>query len=76
MEPILAMVLIVVALILGCVIGVIVGMALRKKVGESKIGSAEQEAKRIVDEAAKEAETTKKNAILEAKEQILKERNA
>ena len=75
MEPILAMVLIVVALILGCVIGVIVGMALRKKVGESKIGSAEQEAKRIVDEAAKEAETTKKNAILEAKEQILKERN-
>ena len=75
MEPILAMVLIVVALILGCVIGVIVGMALRKKVGESKIGSAEQEAKRIVDEAAKDAETTKKNAILEAKEQILKERN-
>ena len=75
MNPIIATVLIVVALLFGCVIGVIVGMALRKKIGESKIGSAEQEAKRIVDEAAKEAETTKKNAILEAKEQILKERN-
>lgn len=55
--------------------GVFLGYILRKKNAEAKIGSAEQEAKRIVDEAAKEAEASKKSAIVEAKEQILKDKN-
>lgn len=66
------------ALIAGVVCAVIfsfAGFIFRKKISEAKIGSAEEESKRIVDEAAKEAETLKKDAVLEAREQILKERN-
>jgi len=56
-------------------VGFLLGYKQRKRLAEAKIGSAELEAKRIVDEAAKEAESSKKTAVLEAKEQILKERN-
>ena len=38
-----------------CVIGIFVGRALRKKFAEAEIGSAEQEAVRIREEAAKTA---------------------
>lgn len=66
------------ALISGVICAVLfsfAGFIFRKKISEAKIGSAEEEAKRIVDEAAKEAETLKKDAMLEAREQIQKERN-
>ena len=43
---------------------------MRKRTAESQIGSAEAEAKRIVDDAAKRGETKKKEALLEAKEDI------
>ena len=56
-------------------IGVFAGMILRKKVAEGKIGSAEEEAKRIVLDGEKQAETKKKEALIEAKEEILKQRN-
>ncbi len=65
----------VAALIVGLLIGMLIGRALRKKIAEGKIGSAEIEAKRIVEEAGKEAETRKKEALLEAKEDILRQRN-
>ena len=55
--------------------GFLLGYKQRKKIAEAAIGSAETEAKRIVDEAAKEAENSKKTAVLEAKEQILREKN-
>ncbi len=42
----------------------------RKKTAEYTIGSAEQEAKRIVSDAIKTAETKKKEAILEGKDEI------
>ena len=44
----------------------------RKKTAEAKISSAEQEAKRVVDEAEKIGEAKKKEALLEAKEDIHK----
>ncbi len=56
------------------VIGFFGGIIYRKKVGESEIGSAEQEAARILDKAEKDAETTKKEALLEAKEEILRQK--
>jgi ribonuclease Y len=65
----------VAALAVGLLIGVLVGRALRKKFAESKIGSAELEAKRLLDEAAKQAETKKKETLLEAKEEILRQKN-
>ena len=56
-------------------VGVFGGMILRKKVAEGKIGSAEEEAKRILLDGEKQAETKKKEALIEAKEEILRQRN-
>ena len=65
----------VVLAVLGLAIGVFGGMILRKKVAEAKIGSAEEEAKRILLDGEKQAETKKKEALIEAKEEILKRKN-
>ena len=56
-------------------VGIFGGMILRKKVAEAKIGSAEEEAKRILLDGEKQAETKKKEALIEAKEEILRQRN-
>ena len=47
----------------------------RKKVVETKLGNAEDRAREIVDEALKAAETKKREAMLEAKEESMKTRN-
>lgn len=47
----------------------------RIKVVEQKIGSAEEKARDIIDEALKTAETKKREALLEAKEESLKTKN-
>ena len=74
MELITAIILIAAALIVGGVIGFVVGGAHRKKVAESAIGSATEEAARIVSSAMTEAEQKKKEAVLEAKDEIHKQR--
>ena len=56
-------------------LGVLIGFVIRKKIGEAKIGSAEVEAKRILEEGTKNAEAKKKEAIIEAKEETLRLRN-
>ena len=69
--------------ILAALIGLVVGGAIcfpagfyyRKNVSEKEISSAEEEGKRIINEAIKSAETKKKEALLEAKEEILKNRS-
>ena len=48
------------------------GFLYRKKVSEKEISSAEEEGRRIVNEAIRNAESKKKEALLEAKEEILK----
>ncbi|WHH58996.1 ribonuclease Y [Petroclostridium sp. X23] len=50
------------------------GIKYRKKIAEAEIGSAEEEAKRIVNDAYKAAESKKREALLEAKEEIHKNR--
>lgn len=47
----------------------------RKKVYESKIGKAEEKSREIIDEALKIAETKKREALLEAKEESMKTKN-
>ena len=47
----------------------------RKKVVESKIGSAEDKAREIIDEALKTAETKKREAQLETKEESIRVKN-
>ena len=63
------------AAVLSIIIGILIGMAIRKRIGEAKIGSAEFEAKRILEEGRKGAETAKKEALIEAKEEIIRQRN-
>lgn len=70
---------IVIAALIGVAVGGVVcfflGIRYRKNVSEKEISSAEEEGKRIVNEAIKSAETKKKEALLEAKEEILKNRS-
>ncbi len=47
----------------------------RKKTYEGKIGTAEEKAREIIDEALKTAETKKREALLEAKEESLRTKN-
>ena len=61
---------IIIAAIIALVIGLGIGYLIRKSLAEAKLGSAEQEANRIVSEAEKLAEAKKKEAVLEAKDEI------
>jgi len=65
---------IVTAIVVG-VVAFFLGVNYRKKVAEMEVGSAEDEAKRIVSDAIKSAETKKKEALVEAKDEIYKARN-
>ena len=47
----------------------------RKRAVESKIGSAEEKAREIIDEALKTAETKKREGLLEIKEESIKAKN-
>ena len=62
---------IIAALVVGCILGVLY----RKKVSEREIGSAEEKAKQIINESIKSAESKKREAMLEAKEEIHKSRS-
>ncbi len=56
------------------IVAFILGMGFRKKVAEKSIKSAEEEAKRIVNDAIKAAESKKREMLIEAKEEIHKSR--
>lgn len=71
----LAIGLIVAAAVIFGAVGFIVGTIHRRKVAEAAIGSATDEANRIVSEAVNQAESKKKEAILEAKDEIHKQRS-
>ncbi len=71
----LKILLIALGVVLALVVGTVIGSLYRKKVAEAEIGSAEQEAKRIVSEAIKTAEAKKKEAILEGKDEVHRLRN-
>ena len=53
----------------------VMAIAYQKKTYESKVGSAEEKSREIIDEALKVAETKKREALLEAKEESLKTKN-
>ena len=62
------------AILISLAIGIPIGIAYRKKVAESKIQGAENEAKRVIESAKKEAENLKKEEIIKAKEEIMANR--
>ena len=70
----LAIALIVVGIVVSGIVFFLVGMLYRKNVAEKEIGGAEEEAKRILNEAIKSAESKKREMMLEAKEEIHKSR--
>lgn len=53
----------------------LVATAFHKKTTETKIGNADQKAREIIDEAVKLAETKKREATLEAKEESIRVKN-
>ncbi len=67
--------IIIAAVLISLAIGVLMGIAYRKKIAESKIKSAEDEARKIVNMAKVEAENLRKTKIIEAKEEIVNTRN-
>lgn len=66
---------VVIAVIVTAVIVWNVAISYRKKVVEAKIGTAEEKARTIIDEALKTAETKKREGLLELKEETLKNKN-
>lgn len=56
--------------IIALLVGLAVGYLARKLMAEAKISSAEEEAKRIIEEAKKASESKKHEALLEAKDEI------
>ncbi|MCI8760767.1 MAG: ribonuclease Y [Clostridia bacterium] len=71
---IMNIVIIIAAVLISLAIGTLAGIAYRKKVAESKIQGAENEAKRLIDLAKIEAENLKKEEIFKAKEEIMNSR--
>lgn len=65
----------IVAVIAAAVGAFFLGVSHRKRVAEREIGSAEAQAKKILEEAIKSAETKKKEALIEAREEIIKSKN-
>ena len=65
----------IIILLVLAVVGFAAGTIYRKKVAEREISSAEDEAKRIINEAIKNAESKKREALVEAKEEIHKNRS-
>ena len=69
---------IIVTLLICVVVAVaafLLGIYYRKRVAEKEISSAEEEARRIINDGIKSAENRKRESLLEAKEEILKQRS-
>ena len=71
----IAIVIAAVVAVITAIIAFVSGVSYRKRKAEATIGSAEAEAKRILNDAYKGAEAKKKESILEAKDEIHKMRS-
>ena len=65
----------VATLIVSIPVTILITVTYRKKVAEAKIGSAEEKAREIIDEALKTAETKKRESMLEVKEESIRAKN-
>ena len=66
---------VVATLIVSIPVTAMITITYRKKVAEAKIGSAEEKAREIIDEALKTAETKKRESMLEVKEESIRAKN-
>jgi len=67
--------IVIITLLISAAIFIPIGITIRKRIAESKIKSAENEAKRLLENVKIEAENTKREEIFKAKEEMLKLRN-
>ena len=74
-DIIIAIAVVVVIMIVVALLTWKIAIAYRIRVYEAKIGSADEKAREIIDEALRTAETKKREALLEAKEETLRARN-
>ena len=74
-EYIITIVAVVIALVVASVVTYFVTVSKLAKDAESKIGNAEAKAREIIDSAIKNAEATKKESLLEVKEESIKAKN-
>ena len=63
---------IIISILLGLIVGAVVGYFVRKSIAEAKIAGATSAAEQILEDAKRDAEATKKEALLEAKDEIHK----
>ncbi len=73
--PIPIIIAVLIALVISVPVTYIVTSAYQKKVVETKIGSADDKARSIIDEAVKTAETKKRESLLEVKEESIRAKN-
>lgn len=66
---------VIVTFVITAIFTAIITISYRKKVAEAKIGSAEEKAREIIDEAVKTAETKKRESSLEIKEESIRAKN-
>lgn len=72
MQSIIPVIVAVVVVVAVGLLAFSLGISYRKKIAEAQFGSAEQKARKIVDDAIKEAESIKREAKLEVKEETYK----
>lgn len=65
----------IISVIVGILIGFSVGILYRKRIAEAQIGSAEEKARKVIDDAIKTGEAKKREMLLEAKEENIKVKN-
>jgi ribonuclease Y len=65
---------IVFGLILGLLVGAGAGYLVRKSLAEKEVGSAEARARTLLDEARRDAESAKREALVEAKDEVYRMR--
>ena len=66
--------IVIITLLISAAIFIPLGITIRKRIAESKIQSAENEAKRLLENVKIEAENTKREEIFKAKEEIMSAR--
>ncbi len=75
MPTVITIAVVIVLVLAAAAISSLVSVNQYKKTAEAKLGSAEEKARQIIDDALKAAETKKREALLEAKEESLKTKN-
>ena len=68
-------IILVAVILVDTLISALVAISIKKNSDAKKIGTAEDKARGIIDDAIKTAESKKKEALLEAKEENLKTKN-